>query len=139
MYLFDTDIITNIFKKRPSPGLLTRLTDVPRKKQHISTVTISEILYGAYKSERPEYHLSNLQNILLPAVNILGFDSKAAYVCGRIRAELEKAGTPLALADLEIASIAIANDLILVTGNTRHFSRVSRLIVENWIENNTPV
>ena len=139
MYLFDTDIITNIFKKRPSPGLLTRLTDVPRKKQHISTVTISEIVYGAYKSERPEYHLSNLQNILLPAVNILGFDSKAAYVCGRIRAELEKAGTPLALADLEIASIAIANDLILVTGNTRHFSRVSRLIVENWIENNTPV
>jgi len=139
MYLFDTDIITNIFKKRPSPGLLTRLTDVPRKKQHISTVTISEIVYGAYKSDRPEYHLSNLQNILLPAVNILGFDSKAAYVCGRIRAELEKAGTPLALADLEIASIAIANDLILVTGNTRHFSRVSRLIVENWIENNTPV
>jgi len=139
MYLFDTDIITNIFTERPSPGLLTRLTDVPRKKQHISTVTISEIVYGAYKSDRPEYHLSNLQNILLPAVNILGFDSKAAYVCGRIRAELEKAGTPLALADLEIASIAIANDLILVTGNTRHFSRVSRLIVENWIENNTPV
>lgn len=134
MYLFDTDIITNIFKKRPSPGLLTKLADVPRKNQHISTVTISEIVFGAYKSDRPEYHLCNLQNILLPAVNILGFDSKAAYVCGRIRAELEKAGTPLALADLEIASIAIANELILVTGNIRHFSRISQLIVENWIE-----
>ena len=136
MYLFDTDIITNIFKKRPFPGLLTRLADVPRKDQHISTVTISEIVYGAYKSDRPTYHLSNLQNILLPAVNILGFDSKAAYACGRIRAFLEKDGTPLALADLEIASIAIANQLILVTGNTRHFSRISGLLVENWIENN---
>lgn len=136
MYLFDTDIITNIFQKRPSPGLLARLADVPRRKQHISTVTLSEIVYGSYKSDRPEYHLSNLQNILLPSVNILGFDSKAAYACGRIRAELEKAGTPLALADLEIASIAIANDLTLVTGNTRHFCRIPRLIVENWLENN---
>lgn len=135
MYLFDTDIITNIFKKRPSPGLLSRLADVPRTKQHISTVTIAEIVYGAYKSDRPEYHMSNLQNILLPAVNILGFDSKAAYVCGRIRAELETAGIPLALADLEIASIAIANQLVLVTGNTRHFSRIPQLIVENWIKN----
>ena len=133
MYLFDTDIITNIFKKQPFPGLLARLADTPRKQQYISTVTISEIVYGAYKSDRPEYHLSNLQNILLPAVNILGFDSKAAYACGRIRAELEKSGTPLALADLEIAAIALANQLVLVTGNTHHFSRISGLIVENWL------
>jgi tRNA(fMet)-specific endonuclease VapC len=133
MYLFDTDIITNIFKKQPFSGLLTRLADTPRKQQYISTVTISEIVYGAYKSDRPEYHLSNLQNVLLPAVNILGFDSKAAYACGRIRAELETSGTPLALADLEIAAISLANQLVLVTGNTRHFSRISGLIVENWL------
>lgn len=133
MYLFDTDIITNIFKKQPFSGLLTRLADTPRKQQYISTVTISEILYGAYKSDRPEYHLSNLQNILLPAVNILGFDSKAAYACGRIHAEMEKSGTPLALADLEIAAISLANQLVLVTGNTRHFSRISGLTVENWL------
>jgi len=50
--------------------------------------TISEIVYGSYKSDRPVYHLSNFRNIFFPAVNILGFDSKAAYACGRIRAEL---------------------------------------------------
>jgi tRNA(fMet)-specific endonuclease VapC len=77
--------------------------------------------------------MSNLQNILLPAVNILGFDSKAAYACGRLRAELEKAGTPLALADLEIAAIAIANKLALVTGNSRHFTRISGLTIQNWL------
>ncbi len=133
MYLFDTDIISNIFKKQPSPGLLARLAETPRNQQHISTITVSEIVYGACKSDRPDYHLANLQNILLPAVTILGFDSKAAYVCGRIRAELEKAGTPLALADLEIAAIALANKLVLVTGNSRHFERVPGLVVENWL------
>jgi tRNA(fMet)-specific endonuclease VapC len=133
MYLFDTDIITNIFKKQPTPGLLARLVDIPRRQQHISIVTISEIVYGACKSDRPAHHLRNLQEVLLPAVNILGFDSRAAFVCGRVRAELEKAGTPLALADLEIASIALANKLVLVTGNTRHFVRISELTVENWL------
>jgi len=94
MYLFDTDIITNIFKRRPSVVLLTRLANTPRTQQHISTVTVAEIVYGACKSGRADHHLQNLQQVLLPAVNLLGFDSKAAFVCGRIRAMLEKAGTP---------------------------------------------
>ncbi|MFA6498488.1 MAG: PIN domain-containing protein [Desulfurivibrionaceae bacterium] len=100
------------------------------------TVTVSELVYGACKSDRPAHHLRNLQEVLLPAVNILGFDSKAAFVCGRVRAELEKAGTPLALADLEIAAIALANKLVLVTGHTRHFVRISGLVVENWLAPN---
>jgi predicted nucleic acid-binding protein len=133
MYLFDTDIITNIFKKQPPPGLLARLADIPRNRQHISTITVSEIVYGACKSDRPVHHLRNLQEVLLPAVDLLGFDSKAAFVCGRVRAELEKAGTPLDLADLEIAAIAMANKLVLVTGNTRHFDRIPELTVENWL------
>jgi len=133
MFLFDTDTITNIVKPRPSPNLLTKLAKVSKDQQYISTITISEIVYGAEKSQRPEYHLNNLENILLPAVNIVGFDTKAAYVCGRIRAELEKRGTPLDLADLEIASIAIANDLTLVTNNVRHFKRIPLLQFENWL------
>ena len=134
MYLFDTDIITNVFKKEPSASLLQRLAETPRNDQHISTVTISEIVYGAWKSGRPRHHLDNLENILLPAVNILPFDAKAAYVCGGLQARLERNGTPLALADLEIAAIAMANDLTLVTGNVRHFSRIEDLRVENWLE-----
>ncbi|PWQ97843.1 type II toxin-antitoxin system VapC family toxin [Leucothrix pacifica] len=133
MYLFDTDILTNIVKPRPSPRLLQRLGEVSQSQQFVSTITISEIVYGAEKSHRPAYHLNNLENVLLPAVNIAGFDAKAAYVCGRIRADLEKKGTPLDLADLEIASIAIANDFILVTNNTRHFERIEQLRYENWL------
>uniref|UniRef100_UPI00405764B8 PIN domain-containing protein n=1 Tax=Candidatus Electronema sp. TaxID=2698783 RepID=UPI00405764B8 len=133
MYLFDTDIITNVLKKQPSQCLLERLALIPKHQQHISTVTVSEIVYGAMKSSRPAYHLNNLEQILLPSVNVVSFDSKAACVCGRLRAELEKKGQPLDLADLEIASIAIAEDLILITGNIRHFSRIEGLKLENWL------
>ena len=133
MFLFDTDIITNIFKKQPSPNLLNRLSTIPIQAQYISTITISEIVYGARKSSRPEYHLKNLETILLPSVNVVGFDSKAAYICGRLRAELEIKGMPLDLADLEIAAIAIAGNFILVTGNTKHFRRISPLKLENWL------
>jgi len=133
MYLFDTDIITNVFKKRPSEKLLRRLSGTGRRNQFISTITVSEIVYGAWKSIDPRRHLDNLEKILLPSVNILGFDAKAAYVCGSLRARLEQNGTPLALADLEVAAIAMANDLTLVSGNTRHFNRIEGLKLENWL------
>lgn len=133
MYLFDTDIITHVFKKNPSQKLLTRLAQVPRQAQHISTITIAELVYGAWKSAVPQRHLDNLEKLLLPAVHILGFDAKAAYVCGSLRVRLERAGSSLALADLEIAAIAMANELTLVTGNLRHFMRVPGLQVENWL------
>ncbi len=133
MFLFDTDVITNILKKNPSKILLERLAVIPRQEQYISTITISEIVYGAVKSIRPEYHLNNLENILLPSVNVVGFDSKAAYICGRLRAELEKKGLSLNLADLEIAAISIAGEFVLVTGNTKHFERIPELRLENWI------
>ena len=133
MFLFDTDIITNILKKNPSKPLLERLTLVPKTEQYISTITVSEIVYGAVKSSRPAYHLKNLETVLLPSVNVVGFDSKAAYVCGRLRAELEKKGLPLDLADLEIAAIAIAGNFSLITGKPKHFERVPDLKLENWL------
>lgn len=133
MFLFDTDTISNIVKPSPSINLLQRLEKTSRSQQYISTITISEIIYGAEKSQRPDFHLNNLEAVLLPAVNIISFDTKAAYICGRIRAELEKRGTRLDLADLEIASIAIANNLILVTNNVRYFERMPLLQHENWL------
>ncbi len=133
MYLFDTDVISNIFKPNPSEGLLVKLGGLAQTEQFISTITIFEIVYGAIKSGRADYHLNNLRNILLPSVNIVGFDTKAAFECGRIRAELENQGRRLSLADLQIASIAMANELTLVTGNTKHFTRVDGLKVENWL------
>ena len=134
MYLFDTDSITNILKKKPSILLLKRIKSLDQSQQFVSTITISEIVYGAYKSERPYYHIGNLEKILIPSVNIAVFDTKSSYICGMLRAELERKGQMIAYADLQTASIAMANDFTLITGNTRQFQRISGLKFENWLE-----
>lgn len=133
MYLFDTDAITNILKKKPSRKLLKNIGSISKKEGNISTITLGEIIYGAYKSPDPGFHLDNLKTILLPMVNILSFDSRAAYFYGKIRADLEVRGKTIPHADIQIASIASANDLIIITGNIRHFNRISGLIVKDWI------
>ncbi|MCP4105436.1 MAG: type II toxin-antitoxin system VapC family toxin [Desulfobacteraceae bacterium] len=133
MYLFDTDTITNIFKKKPSEKLVRKLGYIDKSQQFVSAITIFEIIYGVRKSTNPDHHMKNLKDILLPSVNVLDFDMKSAWVCGRLRAELEKQGQPLDIADLQIASIAIANDMTLITGNTNHFKRISELKIDNWL------
>jgi tRNA(fMet)-specific endonuclease VapC len=133
MYLFDTDTITNIFKPEPSKRLLKRLASVPPEQQYISAVTVYEIVYGAYKSARQEHHLQNLKELLLPQVQVADFDMKAAFVCGALRADLERSGETIPSADLQVASIAIAHELVLITGNVKHFVRIKNLNVESWL------
>lgn len=134
MFLFDTDILSNIVRKDPSPLLLRRLATVPAKQQFTTTITVGEMVYGAYKSKRPDYFLEKLARLLWPNIQILPFDERAAHVYGKLRAELEKRGAPLTEPDLRIASIALVRNLALITGNTQHFSRVPGLRIENWLK-----
>jgi tRNA(fMet)-specific endonuclease VapC len=78
MYLFDTDTITNIFKSSPSKSLLDKLKFIPGQQQYISTITLYEIVYGAYRSQRKEYHLNKLRELLLPSIQLVSFNAKAA-------------------------------------------------------------
>lgn len=67
----------------------------------------------------------------------LPFDGQAAAIGGSIRALLAASGTPIGPFDLQIAAIALANELILITHNTREFSRVSGLRLDDWEQENT--
>ena len=60
------------------------------------------------------------------------FDDEASDIFGNIRAQLEKKGEPIGPFDLQIASIALLNNLILVTHNTKEFSRIKKLKIEDW-------
>lgn len=133
MFLFDTDILSNILKKDPSPSVLKKLAAIPAKEQFTTMITVGEMVYGAYRSKRPDYFLEKLAQLVWPNVNIIPFDEISAYTYGKLRAELEKKGTPLREADLRIASIALAHSLTLVTGNTKHFSKIPELKIENWL------
>ncbi len=133
MYLFDTDALSHVLKRAPSPAFLARLASVAPDEQHTSAITVGEMVYGAYRSDRRDQLLQALEERVLPNVRVLPFDERAAKTYGRLRAELEQAGTPLSEPDMRIAAIALTNELTLVTGNVRHFSRVPELAIEDWL------
>jgi tRNA(fMet)-specific endonuclease VapC len=97
----------------------------------VCSVTRAELFFGAVKSQTPEKTPAQQDEFLEPLAT-LPFDDAAAEHYGRIRGQLEKAGTPIGPNDLLIASIAIAHDLIVVTHNTREFRRVTSLRIEDW-------
>ena len=135
MYLIDTDVLSNLLKRKPSTDLIARLASVPPEEQFTSSITLGELVYGAYRlKEHATLLLQRLDEALLPNLSILPFDAPAARRYGEIRAQLEQRGTLVGDADLRIAAIALAHGLTVVTGNVRHFQRIPGLTVENWLE-----
>jgi len=126
-YLFDTDAISELLKPRPAAGFVSWLAAIPREEQFTSAVVVGELYKGAFRSSAVARHLENIEKRVLPAVTVLSYDAAAARVYGQIRALLESAGRPLADADLQIAATALLHDLVLVTGNVKHFKRVPQL------------
>lgn len=132
MYCFDTDVLSATINRKPDLGLIRRLALVPASEQFTTAITAGELIYGAARRDSQRL-AERVSELLMGAVTILSFDFAAAKRYGPLRAHLEAGGDPLHEADLRIASIALANDLTLVTGNTRHFERVPGLRVENWL------
>ncbi len=132
-YLFDTDIVFTLMNCKASPMLLKRIALVGRENQAISSITMLEIVYGARRTANPDKFLSLFEEKVLPAVDVLPFDDNAARLAGRMRAEREALGRPIAPMDLQIAATALASGRILVTGNTHHFLDIGSLEIRNWL------
>jgi tRNA(fMet)-specific endonuclease VapC len=132
MYCFDTDVLSAVIRRDPPLSLIRRLAALPAAEQATTAITMGELLYGA--ARRGSLSLTRrVSDLLTGAISILPFDREAAVEYANIRTTLEAAGEPLHEPDLRIASIARSRELTLVTGNTRHFSRVPGLIVEDWL------
>ena len=133
-YLLDTDTLSALTRPAPSPALLMRMATTAPEDRTTSSVTLAELLFGAHRTgQRSAEYLSRIRGAL-PATPFVPFDDSAAEEYGRLRGYLEGRGTPIGHEDTQIAAIALANDLTVVTGNTRHFERVPGLTVENWLE-----
>lgn len=130
IYLLDTNTCIQYLTRRNSP-IVHRIAATPRQDIVLCDVVKAELYYGAYRGTRLESNLALYTEFFSEFVS-LPFDGNAAAVYGRIRAELEALGTPIGPYDLQIAAIAVANNLILVTHNTREFSRVPGLRFEDW-------
>ncbi|NOY28075.1 MAG: type II toxin-antitoxin system VapC family toxin [Oligoflexia bacterium] len=133
-YLFDTDAISEIFKPRPAKGYLLWLANLSRSQQF--TVVLGELFKGAYKTPSKQRFLRLIEDRVLPQFTVLPYDTEISRIYGRLRAELERAGTPVAEADLMIAATARRFGLEVVTGNLKHFSKIPDLQIERAFADN---
>lgn len=99
----------------------------------LSSITKSELYYGAYKSAYPQKNMEALAKFMAPFESI-DFDSATAKTYGKIRHELSREGNIIGPYDMQIAAIALVNDCTLVTNNTKEFCRIDGLALENWVK-----
>jgi len=143
MFLLDTDHV-GILQRQTQPEfsrLMTRIAAHSSAELVVSIVSFHEQVLGwnsyiGRASDQAGVVLAYrmFQQLLtdFAKTRVLPFDAAAARVYGRIRLALELAGTPVGPMDMLIAAIAIANNVILVTHNTREFSRIPGLQIEDW-------
>ena len=129
-YLLDTNTCI-IYLKGRNLNLKQRLEAVPVSEIAVCSIVKAELCFGAMKSANPERNFA-LQQAFLKQFVSLPFDDLAAKTFGVMRSQLETKGIPIGAYDLQIAAIALANNLTLVTHNTREFERVEGLQVEDW-------
>ena len=129
-YLLDTNVCIN-YLNFPNSRVGQRVQSTPAREIAVCSVVKAELFYGSKKSKNPTLNLAK-QMKFLNQFQSLPFDDDSALFFGEIRAELAVKGTPIGPYDLQIAAIALANNLILVTHNTKEFSRISNLEIEDW-------
>lgn len=138
MYLFDTDVLSQLAKKRRPEALMARLADTPLAAQFTSAVNVAEIYHGIFRLEgegaAKDSLLEFFDGQVFPRLTILPFAREDARAYGQLKAALERKGRPRFAPDLQIAAIALRNRLTVVTGNVRHFAGIPGLRVENWFE-----
>ena len=129
MILLDTDVCIEILHKNEE--VINR-----RKKENsasaISFMTVAELYYGASKSNRVSANNEIIDEFLL-TIQIIHSDVAILRSYGQLKARLEIDGVSLADADLLIAATAIAKCEKLITGNIKHYSRITQLAIEDWI------
>lgn len=129
-YLLDTCICVFLFRQKF--GIAEKLSKLNSTQCYISEVTIAELKFGAYKSNRIEENL-RLIDELIEKVNIVPF-AESIDIYAKEKNRLRAQGTPIDDFDLLIASSAIQTNAILITDNTKHFVNIDGLTFENWVE-----
>lgn len=132
MYLLDTNILSELVKKRPNPHVLSQLRSKPGLTLFTSCICIMELRFGSALREDYDVFWEKINTEIISRVKIIPIGEKEALVSGDILADLRKTGRSIGLEDVLIAASALTHQCTLVTANTRHFSRINALKVENW-------
>ena len=127
-YLLDADTVS--YALRGQGRVAARILEHAPSELCLSSITLAELRFGAElkKSQRLRRAISSF----VRDVSIVAFDESAAERFAKVAADLVESGSPIGAFDTLVAAQALSLGLIVVTNNTRHFSRVAGLKVENW-------
>jgi tRNA(fMet)-specific endonuclease VapC len=130
MFLLDTNILSDLIR-RPDGAVAGKIAEVGEDAIATSIIVAGELRYGARR--RGSQRLTSKIELLLTLVPVLPLKDDADAYYGRLRAELERRGTPIGANDMLIAAHALAIGATLVTDNVREFERVDGLEIVNWL------
>ena len=128
--MLDTNTCIYIIKRTP-PDVIKRFKRTEISQIGISSITLSELLFGVSKSSRPEQNRMALTQFIAP-LEILSYGDEAAQYYGDLRSHLEKQGTQIGSLDMLIAAHALSIACTLVTNNAKDFIRIPNLKIVNW-------
>lgn len=132
-YLLDTNAVVALLRNKPA-RVRERYREAAKSGDYLAvpSVVLFELWYGAEKSGRVQENAERLRVLRSGELDLLDFDDEDAQAAGRIRAALEKIGTPIGAYELLIAGQALRPGLTVVTASTSEFSRVTGLSWEDW-------
>ncbi|PSF39528.1 PIN domain nuclease [Aphanothece hegewaldii CCALA 016] len=128
-YLLDTD--TCIYWLNGRTTVRDRVITTNWNNLSICVITVAELYFGAYNSSQVVNNVARAEQFI-SNITILSLTIETLKQYGQLKAQLRQIGKPVADFDLLIASVALTENCILVTNNTRHYDRISRLTLENW-------
>lgn len=129
-FLLDTNVWVDYLNRRYA-SVVEAIQNAGPDDLPLSSVVLSELRYGADKSQQPARNHARL-DVLAAELPPLPFDHDAAVAFGRLRSTLESQGSPIGPYDMLIAAQALSRNLVLVTDNVREFGRIESLRVETW-------
>ncbi|MEE8399141.1 MAG: PIN domain-containing protein [Desulfobacterales bacterium] len=134
MYLLDTNILSEITRIRPNLHFQSQLRSKAPEELFTSVICVMELRYGSRLRDDFAEFWQRLEEEIVSKVSVLPIGEAEAVIAGDILSTLKTTGTMVSGEDILIAASAKANKLTMVTANTRRFSRISGLVVENWLD-----
>lgn len=144
IYLLDTNIISELAKPNPNQKLV-ELINEKKSLCAICSTTWNELIYGLYnypEGKKKKYLFEFITDYVQSNFPIIDLDNHAAWILGDLRSRLKSIGRNsdkiTGYADIELAAVAVSNQMILVTRNVKHFEPIQKVnsvfYYENWFE-----
>jgi tRNA(fMet)-specific endonuclease VapC len=132
VHLLDTNILSEVLRRRPDPKVIARLRQVEPGEIHASVITLFELRFGSMLRDDAREFWRKIEAEIVPLVRWLEVDRAVASTAGDIAARLQKLGTPIGVSDCLIGATALVHNLVLVSRNVRHFEKITDLLRETW-------